>query len=563
MKTFPRSIFLAAAIGLTFLSAAAADADEPQRIFGEALSGVSADGTWVAGQIEDGSVIIRNLATDEVWTYFAAGLNNYYIGYGSPVSNIGVVAGATTTSNAAYWENGKWTLLPVPNRDFISNAVSVTPDGSIICGGVGMAGMGTDTESTMLFPALWYRQADGTYSDPLILPHPDRDLTGRAPQYISAIAISDDGKTVAGEITDYFGAVTEPLVYICDNEANWTCRRLGVEMLNPSGIVFPEWPGGLDDDILMPTQEWYMTPEQIQAFIDAFNDWDNTGDPPRYEDFMTPEQIAEYQEAMQEYLEVFLPWQEDYNNFMQVYMQYARQAASFARNGSRLSPDGKLFVTGSGGRPVIFNLDNDEVTLLRSNQRTSVTCITADYSILAYVSAAGADIGTYKAYIYPQMAEGGMLLEDYIRELNPDLYDWMEEYLLQEVIIGLNADDSFATQEMLCTGIPVATPDLAMIVTNNSTASWLDTPTEDYVSVLLPMDYSESGENAVEGIMAEGAWKGATVYSLEGNTVCVLEYCASLPELTETLKAMRLAHGVYVAKTKLADGTSKAFKISL
>ena len=540
-------------IALSAGAYAASAVQDPTMIYGEALSGVSPDGQWVAGQITDGSVIIRNLATGEFWADFASGLNNYYVGYGSPVSNIGVVAGSTTTSNAAYWEKGKWTLLPVPNRQYICNAVSITPDGSIICGGVGMAQVGADTESTMLFPALWYRQEDGTYGDPLILPHPELDLTGRAPQYISAIAVSDDGKTVAGEITDYFGARTEPIAYTCDANRNWTFRRLGTEMLNPNGIVFPEWPGGLDDDILMPTQEWYMTPEQIEAFVEAFNEWDNTGEPPRYEDFMTPEQIAEYRAALKEYYDIVAPWAEKYNEFMEVYMRYLNQGSSFGRNQIRLSPDGKICVTSSGGRPVVFNLETGETTVLQTQRPTAITCVTADYSILAYISAKGADLGTYKAYIYPQMQEGGMALEDYLKGVSPDLYEWMESHLYQDVIVGLNADGTLATETMMCTGIPVATPDMGIIVTNNSTASWIDDPGEEYLSLVLPTGLNNTENNAVEEIVENKDCEGMSVYDLAGTLVAT----------GKTLDTDALAKGVYIVVKRYGDGTYSTSKICL
>lgn len=562
-------------IGAAIMCCAAAHAKEqPEMIFGDALSGISPNGEWVAGLISDGDAIIRNLKTGEMWPYFSSGSRYYYVGYGTPVSNNGVVVGGTTTANASYWENGAWHPLPVPDRNFICNAVSITPDSGIICGGVGAAAFGgEDTENTMLFPGLWYRQEDGSYSDPIILPHPDKDMTGRAPQYISAIAISDDGKTVAGEITDYFGARTEPIVYRCDDDGNWSYLRLGEKMLNPSGIIFPEWPGGLPDDILMPTQEWYMTQEQIDAFVEAFNEWDNTGEPPHYEDFMTPEAVEEYRKDLQAYWDLVLPWQENFDKFMSLYKQYLSQGTSFARNQARLSPDGKYYVTSAGGQPVIFDTETGDVTILRSNARISVTSVAADYTIMGSISAPGADVGTFKAYIFPQMKEGGMLLEDFMKEINPEVFDWMEGHLLQDVIVGLNSDGSFATELMLCTGIPVSTPDMSWILTNNTVLSWVDDPGEEFLSVLLPTglklgspqdpdEPQEPDTGAVNGIADSIQCDLAMVYDLGGNLV----YTLKSPGTDDTgaiLTGAGIPRGFYVVKTIYSDGSSRSCKICL
>lgn len=533
---------------------------EPRMWFGEAMSGISPDGNWIAGQIADGSVIIRNLSTGDEWLHFSDGGNrNYYVGHGLPVSNIGVVAGSTTTSNAAYWENGVWTVLPTPNPGTISNAVSITPDGGIICGGVGQAPMGGDTESTMMHPALWYRQENGRYSDPVVLPHPDLDLTGRAPQYITAIAISDDGKTVAGQLMDYFGGCCEPLIYQCDENGDWSYTLLGRELLNPTDIVFPEWPGGLDDEILMPTQEWYMTPEQIEAFVEAFNEWDNTGEPPRYEDFMTPEAIEEYQKAMREYLEILLPWQEKFNNFMDIYRQYLSRAASFGFNNGRLSPDGRYYVTTAGGvrpdgssrsgrYPVIFDTSTGGYTILDSDRAVSVNYVASDYTILANMGGGG-DTGTIKAYVFPQMQPGGMFLEDWIREINPELYDWMEGKLYQDVIVGIDANDMYQTELMMCTGIPVGTPDMKYILTNNFTSSWLDDPGQDFVSVLLPTLYtSKVNEVALDLETVE-----YEVYDLNGRKLMTTRS----KDETDTL-----CKGIYLIREKDKTGNWKTNKIA-
>lgn len=555
-------LFLSASIAL----ASYAGTTEPQIWFGEAMSGISPDGNWIAGLIADGSVIIRELSTGDEWLYISDGGNrNYYVGHGLPVSNNGVVVGSTTTSNAAYWENGKWTVLPTPDPGLISNAVSITPDGGIICGGIGVAPMAADTESTMMFPALWFRQSNGKYGDPFVLPHPDLDITGRVPQYITAIAISEDGKTVAGQLMDYAGGACEPIIYTCSADGEWSYTLLGRDLLNPTGIKFPEWPGSLDDDILMPTQEWYMTPEQIEAFVEAFNEWDNTGTPPRYEDFMTPEAIEEYQKDMKEYLEILLPWQEKFNTFMDVYRQYLGRSASFGFNNGRLSPDGKYYVTTAGGvtpdgssrngrYPVIFDTTTGNYSVLNSNYAVNVNYVASDYTILGSRTDGGGDTGTIRAYIFPQMEPGGMFIEEWMKEKNPAVYDWMEQKLYQDVIVGVGTVTEYEIEPMFCTGIPVGTPDMKYILTNNFTSSWLDDPGQDYVSVLLTTEYiPSSGDNAVNEILAGKEYVSFEIYDLSGKLILT----------TGSMNGLNIQEGIYIVKAHAADGETASYKIKI
>lgn len=561
----------------TFLMAGVALAEGPEIQPGELVQSVSPNKVWTAAQINDGSVVIRNHSTGEAWPYFTdMGSRNYFISSGAAASDIGVIAGSTTTSNAAYWEKGRWNVLPTPHPDFISIAYGLSSDGRIICGGAGAAEMANDTEVTMLVPVLWYRGEDGKYGDPVYLPHPEFDITGRKPQYITAIAVSNDGKTVAGQMMDYYGARCEPIVYRCDDKGEWSYTLLGRELLNPYDIEFPEWPGGLADDILRPTQEDYMTPEQLNAFMEAFEAWNGPTDPPLYEDFMTPEKIEEYQKDLKAYLDIMLPWSEKFEYFQSVYREYLSASSSFVFNNVRLSPDGKKYVTTAnvvyknnrGYNPVIFDLDTDEFTILSSQQGVTVNYVADDYTILAFSGAMGADGGSYRAYVFPQMKPGGMWLEDYVKEKNPALLEWMERTLIQDVIVGLNADQSYMTREVFCTGIPTATPDLSLIVTNNSTASWYDSPGDEYITAYLPMTW-QSGVETIEtdniadmkllpgGIIdLGGEFSSLDIYDITGARV----YTAS--DVSGQVNP-RLPKGIYIIRATDRSGSSHTLKVSL
>lgn len=542
----------------------------PDMIEGDELKSISANGVWVAGAIGEGSVVIRNLETDKYWPYFGTGIWSYFIGHGTAVSNIGVVVGATQTDNACYWENGVWIDLPNPSPGFISNAVSITPDGSVICGGIGNAPLGVDANACYLYPVVWYRQeGSARYGEPVFLPHPDYDLTGRVPQYITAITISEDGKTVGGQLRDYTGFMHEPIIYKCDDNGEWSYTLPSREILNPKNIKFPEWPGELDD-VFMPSQEQFMTEEQLAAFTLAFSQWayGDMEDMPAYEDFMTPEQIEAYNEAYREYIEIALPWSQKFDAFMDAYITYATSGTSFLFNNARLSPDGKYYVStgeiydtsllGNSRtrlRPVVIDTSTGDYRVMETNRSVYVKSVSSNYDVLGYVSASGVDTGTHKAYIFPEMEDGGMYLENYIKEKNPDLYQWMEDYLYFDVITGLGTTTLYDTQRMMCTGIPAATPDMSVILTYNTTWSWYNYDGIDsLVSLILPMNWT--AESGVESVALDGEYSigfvnGAVCLTGEFSRVDIYDVAGNhLFERENTTGTLDsgLASGIYIVK---------------
>lgn len=523
--------------------ASSAFAIKPMVCHDEAYTSISSNAKWAAGQIAVGAVTIRNLETNESWQYFSDGGSiNYFVGIGKVVSDNGTVIGATKSDNACYWENGKWTDLKVPRPDFVNNTGSITPDGSVICGGVGLASMATDAQEVMLAPAVWYRQPDGSFGEAVVLPHPKEDFTGRLPQYVTAVAISDDGRVVGGQMTDYTGLIEQPIVYFCDDDGNWSYKLFGMDLINPTGITLPEWPGDFPEDILMPTPEWYMTAEQLEAFMEAFEEWDNTGTPPLYQDFMTADKIEEYNQAMKEYLAIFLPWDEKFNAFMDVYRKLLGTANLFSFNNERLSPDGKYYLTSinlrssnlgrSKNTPILFDLETWEYKTFNASAGLLISDITNDYTIFAYSPPPGTDIGTRTAYIFPQMADNAIDLYDYIKGINPEVGLWMEENMLHEVAIGLSGIDTILTEDMMCTGIPVATPDLSVILTSNSTLSWMDYYVGEVISFIFPTgiegagvgSVSEEAESAIRmladgTLLLAGEYAEVSVYDLSGKKV--------------------------------------------
>ena len=92
--------------------------------------------------------------------------------------------------------DGKQWVPEVFNQQISGSLHSITPDGSRVCG---MIGGGSAYRNLPIYCDI---DANGNFSEPQVLPFPDKDFFGSRPQYCSATWMSDDGKTVAGQVKD-------------------------------------------------------------------------------------------------------------------------------------------------------------------------------------------------------------------------------------------------------------------------------------------------------------------------------------------------------------------------
>lgn len=549
----------------------------------EYLFAISANGNWAAGALDEGSVVIRNLATGEQFTSITDGVNtSYSIGMGpTPISNMGVVAGTTTGNNAAYWHDGKWTELSVPNPEYMSNAMSITPDGSVICGGVGGAEFSVDANDIMLIPAVWYRQADGSYSDAVLLPHPDKDFTGRVPQYITAISVSEDGKKVVGLIRDYLGFMEEPILYTCDDSGEWSYTLLFPELLNPNNIQFPEYPGDYDG-MPLPVEEEFMNEEELAAFQAAVE----AGLDPDPRDYLTDEEYAEYVKQYNLYVDEFNAWAIKYNAFIDCYFDCVENGYVFTFNNAALNPEATFMVVTrivqlpivdpldgpkEANYPVVLYLDGSKhVDLDGSFEEEGLSlvmsCVAAEGNVLATFHDPDF-ILPYRAYIFPTMSPTAMPIEDFLFPINPDLVDWMEGLMYHDVAVSVTSTGQFEYSEYMCSGAPVSTPDLSRMICYTDANSWRDYAGVYYYSYLFDTGYSTMVESveAAEGAITVGA-DGALQLAGEFSSVVIYDLSGmkvfSATNASGTL-ATGLSHGIYLLRATDAAGALLTLKLSL
>lgn len=551
--------------------------DAPKEYANYSFQGISPNGRYVASSLF-GTVVILDLETGEKYEYVGDNVRTQYSeGLGNYVSDTGVVLGATSPeTDAAYWENGQWHQLQVPDRGKSNLTCGITPDASRICGSIGMAAISMEVDNLMLAPAYWDRQPDGSYGECHRLPYPELDFTGRVPQYITAIAISKDGKTIAGQVQDCIGMVCYPIVYTQDNSGEWSYTLPMQHAINPDNVTFPEYPG---DGPKRPAAENYMTGEQKAAYQAALQAWMDSGYDqslyPTDTDYLSAEAKAEYEADMAAYDEENIAWSAKYNAFMDMYYALADATPSYMFNSVRLSPDGStLYQTGSTPDlsdptawfptmvyiPWAIDIAADTAADMSFGKSLQAVAAPADGVLLA---CNGVGAIPMEGYI---ITDGTCTpINEYMAGFSPELKTWIDDNMTQRVETGYDPETYEPIySDMVVTGMPLASADL------NTIAVWNDCPWgSDYaygyifdLGQFAGIDAPAAGASddvtvafdAAGNLMVTGDVDAVTLYDLSGRCV----FSASAPRGTV---ACQLADGIYVVRALTPSGV-RSFKLA-
>ncbi len=201
---------------------------------------MSSNGKWLATQTM-GTVYIYDRDKDTYYEFIASedAVSEYYAtGIGNCWSDDGILVGSVNDVDCAYWMDEEWNELPINREENLglNMANGITPDGSRIVGSVGISSISIYSEQ-MIKPVYWDRLPDGSYDMYKELPYPAPDFCGRVPQSISAVCISDDGKTILGQIVDWSGWYIYPIVYQQQADGSWTYKTYAEGQTSLGDIV--------------------------------------------------------------------------------------------------------------------------------------------------------------------------------------------------------------------------------------------------------------------------------------------------------------------------------------
>lgn len=259
---------------------------------------LSPNGLYCAGYIDLEHVGILTLETQEITkyqkNYGSLGQGNCIADDGSTIINVGKSSDPSAMTPAVLKTDGSLYLLP-ESKGYLGTAI--TADGSRI------TGYYWNTGNNQKAPVYWNLLEDGSYSDPIDLPLPEKDVTGNQPQRVMALSINNSGDLIAGILISGSGIFNYPIIYNFQEDGTWDFVAPTLSFFADSVKDLPEEP----EDVNYAD---FMNEKEIAGYIQALETWqkenENKENPdettfPNPADYMTEGERADYEAAMEKY----------------------------------------------------------------------------------------------------------------------------------------------------------------------------------------------------------------------------------------------------------------------
>lgn len=553
-------------------------AENPTVIENFAISKISPNGRYATSE-NNGSVIIKDLQTGEIWISEGDAVQEYSAGHGNAWSNNGIMVGSTYyDGDGAYWYEGVWHHIAGATDNGAAYTNAITEDGRYICGEVTNPDNQYGYNGTMLIPALW-EDADGDceYESQIVLPHPEFDLFNQRPQYISALAISANGKVIGGQITDFSGAFHYPIVWTKSDEGEWSYSYPAISLFNPDHLEIPVSPG--EFDMTMPEVTDYMSDGEAAAYLEALDEYYASGYQedlfPDPADYMTSAQIDAYNTAAEAYNEAAEAYNEALIQYQEVFYEILNASANFQFNTCSISPNGKFlsqtyegptesFRDPAENSGAFFNLETGEAKILPTDQNVCATAIFDNGIMLGTNLMSFGSTEPSQAYIYLPGNEEFTLLYDYFQTKAPAMATWMDEHMRHDIESFDEDWNPITLEGYLVTGMPVATPDLTVIGCNVMSL-WEDE--YEFNSVIFSgLESGVAALGAKTGMQLKSLGRGMIAVAGDATEVRVYDFsgrCLFSAENPAAVVETGLNSGAYVVKATDASGKTVTLKAIL
>ncbi|MDE6291211.1 MAG: hypothetical protein K2M16_06740 [Muribaculaceae bacterium] len=466
---------LLAGLSALGLSTTAAEIPDPITIVNSNAYYMSPNAQYM---VSDGYVGLQifDLVSGQTYDYTDGSPEGHYeASIGRCVSDNGIVL----SLSGKYWMNGKWYAMKIPsNAGYGCIGSSITPDGKRICGIIGLSGMNPDDSDQLRdVPFIWnWDETKEDFGQPVKLPYPDKDFTGRTPQMVTAIDISADGKTIVGQVMTALGNIQYPIIYREDAQGEWSYEIPDRDALYLEGYDFPQYPS--DEGPSLPSFETYMSGEEVIAYNEAYDAYIRSGytlPEPQYQDYMTVSEVEEYERAMAKYTKEYEDWSARFNAWISAYYRIASTIPGYQFNSIRISPDGQTYANtvlveeeiGNTGyfRQLsyiyVFDIESGSVTKYEQKDNFIFTYLGDKGVALAVTNL----LGEPQSYV---LTDGDCIdMRTWITTRIPQYDSWMEENMLQGVEVAEFdpelGEEVITYKELVLTGRACATPDLSVI----------------------------------------------------------------------------------------------------
>lgn len=385
---------------------------------------LSPNGEWIANSAGDASVY--NIPENKVYSY-----EDSEAGRGNAIANNGMMAGDVGFVPVVFYlDKVNYPSKFIQSYDY-GTFNGINADGTRAVGFVGNP-LSKD-EIMMEFPSYVDIDANGNVGEIKILPHPELDLFGSPVQRVIALAVSDDGKTIVGEITDFRGMYEYPIVFTEDNQGNWEYSLPTEDLFNPTGIVLPANP-----DVSEPTfpePEDFMSGIRYQEYLTAMERWENgyEDEQPNPLDYMNDVQKESYRTAAEIYNTWFYDNEEANRLYRIIYLDVLKTSPNFGFNHAKVSPDGTMISSSASllddsyeevSYLYTMNVDGSNLRKYPSPQGVTFPIqILPDNAVIASQPK-----GSFpNTFIFPPSGKGAIFLLDFLKTDYPQVASWIQE----------------------------------------------------------------------------------------------------------------------------------------
>ena len=331
-----RTLLIATGLVIPFIGSAR-ELVEPKYETGVYVLKMSPNGKWMGSRAGDAS--IYNYETGE---------NIYHspcvLGLGNAVANNGMAVGDANDVGALFYK-GK-TYFPEAiggDKYWFCDINAITKDGTYIAGILN----NTKRDGVSYVPFVATVDESGNVGKPTILPYPKEDFFGAAPQFVTAVWMSDDAKTVVGQVQDWRGMFSYPIYFKQDDSGEWSYGLPTESSFNPTGIEIPVNPWL--NEPAFPDPENFMSGLRKDAYLTAFEAYSTGMGPyPNPADYMLDDEYDAYAAAVTSYNEWYYGQVEAIRDYIRIYGEVLRTTPSFAANDMAMHPSGDYFLMRGG-----------------------------------------------------------------------------------------------------------------------------------------------------------------------------------------------------------------------
>lgn len=524
---------------------------------------ISSDGRYISGETSDGSAFVLDNKTGNQYYY-----QNGHAGMGNSIALNGWVVGSLEDSYpAVIMTDGEIKPVETLKKFSESYIFGITNDASRMCGIVINPKINPEDnildpgfEKQMYVPYFCNISSEGEIGEPQFLPFPEKDFFGTIPQYCSAVWISENGKTILGQVIESSGWFTYPIIYQQNNDGNWEYSLPSEKLFNVNGLPLPAYPFSTmtPPDVF----DYISDPEKKIAFEEQLIKWDQSmwseeEDPYRHlEFFMSPEEIGAYNEAVEEYSRYVIENEEKLSEYYMERERIIKDSAFFRQGSMTMNLDGTLIATPrtfsytvSGSNfPVIFsqayvfNLTDgtykafgNEFGNVNTNQLLPDGTMVVSNPV---ASGSSADATPVHTSLWLPGADDYITLDEYLSHSNPWAVDWINEYLTHEVPIGYDEKGELIYRELAITGLASFSDDLSVVAGGVDSWSWNLENGMVFTYILSDLKNDSGVEEIYDPNATEKDYK---VYNLTGSLIM---------EATQTSDLNNLKAGIYIINGK-------------